>query len=507
MYLASAEQIPAIDRMACETLWTDVKTLMYNAAHCMYNRLIRLAKPSDSIVILCGKGNNGGDGYALACELAESGFCVKAINVFSVPPRSEAALFYYERCRETLDVLAYHEDPQRAESLVNNADHIVEAVFGTGFSGDAKAPADRLFAIANASSAIRHAADIPGGIHADDGSVGQSVFQADYTYTFAIGKRGLYSYPAREFAGEITVEDIGIPDKLITDHFPLTAYLTDEAYIRQTLKKRALNTNKGDYGRLLAFVGSRDMTGAASLCLKGALRTGVGLSVLASEQAVVDAVRLRLEEPIYLPLPTENGVYGQKALDALIHASQKASACVMGCGLGQALSDSSLISALIETLDLPLILDADALNALEGNTDVLKKAKHTPILTPHPKEFSRLCGQSVADVQANRIRLALDFAAEHRVVLVLKGAATVIALPDGRLFLNSTGNPGLSKGGSGDVLAGMIASFAAQGYTAEESAVCAVYLHGKAADEMKNELSESGFLPSDLPLKVASLLP
>lgn len=503
MFTAPPELIPEIDRMACERLDFDVKTLMRNAAMSIFNRLVAKITKNDKIVILCGKGNNAGDGYCLAYELEKNSYDVTVINVFSALPRSVEAKFYYDECVKGTEVVEYGQRRKYAADCIESADHIVEAVFGTGFNGGAAYPADEVFRLANSSSAKRYAVDIPGGIKPADGTVCGEVFNADYTYTFAIGKDGMYSYPARKYAGEIFVEDIGIPYEMIIKNFDLKCYFTDEEYLRTVIKSRTVDSHKGDYGRLLVFSGSMDMPGAAALCLDGALRTGVGIGILASERAVVEKVQNKMNEPIYLPLDVENGIYGRLAFDLLKKAAHKANACLMGCGLGERARDKSIIYNIIEEFEIPLVIDADAVNALEGRPDMLLRAKRIPVITPHPLEFSRLSGIPLKDVQSNRLNVAMDFAKRYKAATVLKGAATVIALPDGRVFINSTGNPGLAKGGSGDVLSGMIASFAAQGYSAEESAVCAVYLHGKAGDALKEKISESGFIPSELPMEAA----
>ncbi|MGN0989475.1 MAG: NAD(P)H-hydrate dehydratase [Eubacteriales bacterium] len=258
--------------------------------------------------------------------------------------------------------------------------------------------------------------------------------------------------------------------------------------VKNIIKPRKQDTHKGSYGALKLICGSRNMTGAAALASEAALRTGVGLLYVSTDAYVRRILQTKLTEPVFCDIKTVTG---------------KETAVLVGCGLSMR---RALLVKYAISLGLPTVIDADALTYLGAHGNILQRAKSPLILTPHPAEMSRLCGLSVAQIQADRVGTARKYAVENCVTLVLKGHKTVVALPDGRVYVNTTGNAGLAKGGSGDVLAGIIASLLAQGYTAEESAVAGVWLHGKAADVLKDEISEYGLLASDIPTQVAKLL-
>jgi NAD(P)H-hydrate epimerase len=284
--------------------------------------------------------------------------------------------------------------------------------------------------------------------------------------------------------------------------------ITNAKQIFTALPKRPLDSNKGTFGTLTAICGSANFIGAAYLCVLGALRSGVGIVCLASVERVIAAVASRIAECTYLPMKeTTAGSISAENADVLLarlspsspsSRQAKNTAALVGCGMTNTPATAELVRALIEGADCPLILDADALNAVSADTAVLNRAKKTPIITPHIGEMARLTGRSIDQIKGDTVNTAVNFAASHNCVTVLKDFRTVIAHPDGRYYINKTGNPGLAKGGSGDVLAGIISSFTAQGREAFDAAVCGVYLHGLAADRCAERKSQYGMLPSDI---------
>ncbi len=267
------------------------------------------------------------------------------------------------------------------------------------------------------------------------------------------------------------------------------------------LPKRTSNSHKGNYGKALMYVGSADMPGAARLASLGALRTGAGLVCVASHTKCIDICAASLCEPIYIRLPD-----GDKGTDAFIEYSGSCTCALVGCGIGKGEEVTKRVNRIIRELDIPIILDADGINAISGNINVLSEAKNEILLLPHPLEFSRISGISVEYIQKNRQVCADDFAKAHGVTLLLKGNGTVIADKNGRCCINTTGGSALSKGGSGDVLAGIICSLACQGLSLFDAAVCGAYFHGAAGDSLAVELSDYGVLPSEIPLCVAKLI-
>jgi len=294
------------------------------------------------------------------------------------------------------------------------------------------------------------------------------------------------------------VADIGMPPEVM-EAIPTRLHALDEDMIRRSLKPRARDAHKGDFGRALLFCGSRGMAGAAALAAKAALRCGVGLAELAVPESIYPVLASSLHEPIFTLLPeTGEGTAAFGAFLLLKKALVRADALLMGCGLGRGVHLTRLIEKLLEAAECPVVLDADGINAIAGDINILKKAKAPVILTPHPGEMGRLLGISAGEVQESRLECARDFAVRFGVTLILKGANTIIASPDQTVFMNMTGNAGMAAGGSGDVLAGMVASFLAQGFLPQDAAFCATYLHGLAGDRCAGRLSQRAMLPSDL---------
>ena len=478
--------------------------LMKKAASEMHRVIVDRLHPYDAVTVLCGRGNNAGDGYELARLLRRGGYNVICVNIFDAEPAVEPAHTCYEAYLNEGGRTV--SDPKAACKKIAMSDIVIDAVFGIGFRGSIE-PETALYRILDeangASRAYRVALDVPSGVRSGDGSVGNIAFAADMTVTVTAVKIGMMSYPARFFCGTIEEVDIGVPAELL-DGYENPGFIPDDKYVFSALPKRFQISNKGDFGKLLCLCGSENMTGAAVLAVDAALHAGTGLVTLASEKSVIDCVRGRLCEPIYTPLDWESESRTAEILASL----SKYSAVLAGCGLGKSQAKAKFLETVVQNASAQLIFDADGINMLAGNINVLREARKAPILTPHPGEFSRLTGMDVTYINDNRIKCALEFAEKYRCILVLKGAGTITAAPDGRYAVNVSGNAGLAKGGSGDVLAGLAAGLAAHPQIdAFDAAVCAVYLHGRAADVLKGKISEYGFLPSELAKEFARMLP
>ena len=363
----------------------------------------------------------------------------------------------------------------------------MDCVYGTGFRGKLPKNVRRIFNAARAKTVI--ACDLPSGVGSDDGSVCEGALCATKTVTFAAYKPCFFLYPAKDYCGAVIPADIGMPKEALEKQNGIG--LPDREYIHSLIRPRPENSHKGTFGTLLTVCGSKTMTGAAALAAQGALRCGVGLVTMALPKQIIPTLQAKLSEPVFIQRK----------------GSPKATAVLVGCGIG---NDPKALKFALEQ-GKSTVIDADAINLLAEDPELLqnfldKYPKAQVILTPHPAEFARFMKTSVQKVEADRLAAARKFAEQYpTVTLVLKGHHTIVAHGES-FFMNLTGNTGLSKGGSGDVLAGMIASFLAQGYSATEAALCGVYLHGAAANELRKELSEHGMLPSDLPLAVARLL-
>ena len=445
--------------------------------------------------ILCGSGNNGGDGVELAALLREEGG--KAVVLLTDKlPDTDTARACMELRSEKPDNISFRENPEAAKEQMRSADVIIDCVFGTGFHGELPPAAAEMLAFANAEcDALKIAVDVPSGVNADSGEIAENSFMPDITLVLGAMKTGLLNHPCCEYCGETKVLDIGITDGCFTD---CEAVFTPSS-ITDKLPCRPACANKGDFGKLLNVSGCINYIGAAILSSRAALRIGTGLVTLAATEYVMGAVAAAMPECVYFPLHQDDRGYIYSAnAKMLAEAAEKATAVSFGCGMGNNENTSILAETLIRSGSCPLILDADGINCISDNINVLKDNDRPIILTPHPGEFARLLGMSAAQVQADRLELAKRFAKDYGVVLLLKGMNTVIAAPDGRVTVNPTGNNALSKAGCGDVLTGIIAGLAAQGVEAYDAAVLGAYLHGKCADELVKDQNPASVLASEL---------
>ncbi len=465
-----------------------VTTLMENAAAEMYE-CIKLRRINlGSVAVLCGRGGNGGDGYALACLMQNDGVNVRVINV-NAPKNENSALFLEKYLTNGGALLKYSDDADLAADVITEATLVIDALHGVSFAGELRGEELILVELANSSSGFIAAVDLPTGVSAD-GRVSANCVLADLTVTFTVHKEATVSYPALGYCGEVVVADIGIPGDIIGGIRPEGCIIDDE--VLEYLPQRPANSNKGSFGTLLALVGSPEMPGAAYLSALGALRSGLGLLKLSADSETLAILKNRLAEPVFVPF----------SKDAV--CDQRYSALLLGCGIGRQY-DSSL-DELLKHQNQITIIDADGINYLASHINVLMEMQGEVILTPHPGEMARLIGEDVDYVNHNRIECARAFAMEFCCVLVLKGDHTVVASPNGDVFVNTTGNSALSKGGSGDVLAGVIASLAAQGITPLKAACVGVYVHGRAADNLRLKYGTRGMLPHDLPEEIGRLL-
>lgn len=449
-------------------------------------------------VILCGNGNNGGDGFVVAHCLAgwSSDILVVLLNG---RPKTGDALKMYEKAQKTTGVRFSGYPDEGLEKEIQEADLIVDGIYGIGFHGSVKEEYLPVIRWVNHSNAKVVSLDLPSGISCDFGTVEGEAVQADYTVTFSALKLSQAQYPSMEYCGEISVADVGIPQKVLGGS-DFAAETTGPWALRKILAPRKPNTNKGSFGCLLCLCGSRGMAGAAVMSAQAASRCGVGLVDLALPESIYPVAAGSLKEAVFTLLPErENQVSVSEAESILLKKlEQKTTACLIGCGLGTSREAQALVEYLLTHSKAPMVIDADGLNAVAAKPELLSKARSPMVLTPHPGEMARLLKTTVQDVQCHRLEYAKKFAVEHQLVLVLKGNKTVVACPDGRLFINTTGNPGMAKAGSGDVLAGMIGSFLAQGLSPVDAAAGGVYLHGLAGDRCARRLSQIGMTAPDL---------
>jgi hydroxyethylthiazole kinase-like uncharacterized protein yjeF len=495
MKIANAEQMKQIEAYAIEKMFIPVSVLMENAGQAVYDTIVNeIGVVSDKkCVVLCGTGNNGGDGFVVARIFASIGAGVNVIIAGDKQKIKEDALVPYNKL--TYIDKCELSDYQSIE-LIKNADIIVDAIFGTGFQGVMNQELMNMINLINGTKAYKVAADLPSGMNADNGNVVDNCIKADLTVTFGLCKPCHFMHPSSTYCGKVVLNNIGIPKEAINCvHIDLN--IIDEAFINSIMPIRNKFSHKGTFGNLLAICGSSNMTGAAFFAAMGALRSGVGLVNLSAPKSIIPILQSKLNEPVFLPYPD---LINDKAEIADIYRKpmEKSSACLIGCGIGTNEATDLILEHFLLNFDKPLVLDADALSFLAERKEILKQTKAQLVITPHLKEFSRLCGLSIEEINENKISVVKEFSLKYNVVTVLKGAYTVISMQNGDVYINITGNSGLAKGGSGDVLAGMLSAFLAQGFSLDNAAVSAVYYHGLAADKLAEKTSEYGMSPTDL---------
>ena len=502
MRILTAAQMREADRYTIDEIGIPSLVLMENAGRQVVAAIEAAYETQldGRVAVLCGRGNNGGDGFVVARTLLQRGIDT---SVFVIGALSEVR----GDARTNLDILGRLGvtvveigDEQAWElhfSEISQCSLIVDAIFGTGLKSAVAGMMETIIADVNASDIPIVSVDLPSGMSADTPDLVGDCVDASLTVTLAAPKLPLVLPPGEAYAGDVVIADIGIPHEVIESlEGPHVELLTPEQ-LRGLVGPRAADSHKGDFGRLTIVAGSTGKTGAAHLAAMGALRSGAGLVTVATPRCCVSVVASM--SPVYmtLDLPDESGTVAADGVETLLELTHDVVAC--GPGLGRTPQVAAFVRGLLDRATVPLVLDADALTVLADDPGRLTgREDRDVILTPHPGEMARLIGASIADVQANRIEVATDFATTHRVYVVLKGHRTVIATPDGHAYINPTGNPGMATGGSGDVLTGMIAAWLAQLLDAEAACRLAVFLHGAAGDMSEASKGQVGMIATDL---------
>lgn len=469
------------------------------------------ARKGAHVVIVCGKGNNGGDGFVIARLLRKDGYGVKTFLLGKAKDLKGDALTNYKklkRMKAGVVEIAAANIPD-LEGAIEDAYVIVDAVFGTGFAGEPKGVAAAAIEAMNVAGAPVVAVDIPSGVNASTGEAALAV-AADITVTMALPKRGHTLHPGRALTGELAVVDIGIPIDVVAGNDP-GVYLMQPEDIAGALPARPPDAHKWSCGAVAAVCGSTGFTGAAALTCTSALRAGAGLVTLAVPKGLNTIMEVKLTEVMTLPVAdTRDGSFALKAATKIKKLIEKADAVAIGPGLSLNTETQQLVRRLLPKMGRPAVLDADGINAFAGKPKKLKGLDFPLIITPHAGELSRLTGIDKGAIGMERIDAARYVATELGLVVVLKGAPTVVSEPTGSVYVNPTGNEGLATAGSGDVLTGVIAGFLAQGLDAIPAACCGAYVHGLAADMLRESIGHYGFLAGDvqdmIPMAVASLL-
>lgn len=492
MELTTSKLMRDADNTAIHIMGIPSTLLMRNAAKALAVSAMELMGESRTAVIFCSGGNNGGDGVAAAAYMLLRG---KNVRVFLVGSREKMTADTKEMERRLCELGGRLENFDEADptlpELLNEAGVIVDAMFGVGLNRPLEGKPLAAVKMINASPAPAIAADIPSGIEADSGRVLGDAVKCVKTVTFSMAKPGHFAQPGCTFCGKVEVVDIGIPAELLKE-CGSGIFAVEEKDI--SLPRREKISYKGSYGRLLTVGGSVGYTGAPVLCAKAAERSGAGLVYLAVPSDIYEITAVKSDGAMPFPLSGDSqGRFSLKALPVIEKKIEECDVCVIGPGMGRSEEITELVNTLIPACGKTMVLDADALFAVAQDISVLKRAAKPPVLTPHDGEFARLMPEQSGD----RISDAREFARENECVLVLKGHRTVIAFPDGEVYITQTGNPGMAKGGSGDVLSGVIGAMLCQ-LPLKKAVITAVWLHGRAGDIACDRLGEYSMTAMDI---------
>lgn len=498
MRILSAEQIKAVEAAADKSGISYLRLMENAGAACAKAIRMRFDHTDKRrVVVLCGKGKNGGDGFVAARKLYENGYAVRVILVMG-EPKAENAQEMFSRVTELgIPVDMYDAASENQRERLMAADIILDSVFGTGFSGALPETIENLFAFLRKCKGYVISIDLPSGLSADSGEVLSTPVHADLTVSVMALKRSLVTYPAKRYAGEIQVVSIGVPEGLYEPY--VKAFAFTDADIAALFPPRRDDAHKGDFGKALVVAGSYEMPGAALLSSSAAVECGAGLVRLAFPECAYAAVTAACPEKVLLPLCANRfGRISAQNEKKLLNALSSSTALLVGCGLGIDYDTKHLVKTLLQQAEIPVVLDADGINAVADGIDMLREVKAPLILTPHPGEAARLLGVSTAEIQNDRLGACAALCEKTGAVVVLKGAGTVISAGGQQFSVNLTGNSGMATAGSGDVLAGMILGFLCIGMPPLDAAAAAVHIHGLAGDAAAKAMSKCAVTPTKM---------
>lgn len=457
-----------------------------------------------SVFIFCGKGNNGGDGFAIARHTINRG---AHVHCFLLAPDEQISgdaktnltilrKISESTARLTISIIESKSDIETF--LSTKPDIIVDALFGTGLTSGITGLSAEIIETINRTNIPVAAIDIPSGVNGDTGDVNTVAIKARCTATMGALKRGLLFGRGKEHAGSVHIIDIGIPESIFSSSRAKT-FLVEKRDVSRVMPFRAFDVHKYQVGKVFILAGSIGYTGAAAMASESALRTGAGIVHLGIPKSLNAILEEKVTEVITIPLDETSGhSFSIKSFETVMQHINSAHVSIIGPGIGRNEETLELIRKIIAAVERPLVVDADGLFALIDHPELLKNTIAPIVLTPHIGEFGRLIGRASKEIEGTRVEIARNFAIEHHLTLVLKGAPTITATSTSEIYINATGNPGMATAGMGDVLCGVIGGLYAQGTTIEEAAWTGVYIHGAAGDEAKREVGEEGLLATDV---------
>lgn len=490
MKLLSAVENKNLDLLAMEKYSIPGIVLMEHAAREVVEAIVNSKDFEEDdfqkAIVICGKGNNGGDGFGVARWLSIHGYQVRVFLVGARPSQlsGDALLEYamFTKGGGRVETITDETEELIFKLALSNSDFVVDAMLGIGFSGELRTELKNICKLVNASDKYIVAVDMPTGVNADDGSIDADAIRANLTVTMNVFKPGQWLFPGRGCVGRMKCVGIGMSENIL-EEFPANAHLIDDEMLYALFPERRENAHKGEAGRVAICAGSPGFTGAAALAAKGAIKTGSGLvsvlTPLASRDVIAGIVIEAMTQGLLERMP---GILGGGAIGQILEFAKKCDVIAIGPGLGTNEATQDVIRDVISKVEIPVVIDADALTALKDHLDILKNMKASKVLTPHVGEMSRLTGLSVEEIEANRMSIAYKYAIDWNAVVVLKGAPTIVGTPSGNIYLNPTGSSSMATGGCGDVLTGIIASLIGQGISVEQAAICGVYVHGLAGE-------------------------
>jgi len=484
-YLVNSREMRQYDKNTSEILKVPSLILMEQAAIAACGELEKVLAKEDTILIVCGVGNNGGDGLALGRLLYLKGYIVELVLIGDEKKSTE-------QNRKQQEILSAYGVPVLKEIPTGRTyQMVVDAIFGVGLTRRIEGSYKSVIESMNELKGLKIALDIPSGVSADDGAVLGIAFRADKTITFAFDKVGLHLWPGNEFTGQIIIKEISITEHSFLERKP--AVMAIEERDLESIAARPSHSNKGTFGKLLIVAGSVNMAGAAILSGKSAYAAGCGIVRILTPEENRVIIQTSLPEAVLT-------TYSSKKADEEVvkDAMDWADVILIGPGIGTDRVAEILVKQMLKNASVPILMDADALNIVSKDVSILKRPHTEMVVTPHLGEMSRLTGDSVTFIQTHLMDVAKDFANTYNVTCVLKDERTITSVPYGETFVNLSGNAGMATAGSGDVLSGIIASLMAQGYSSEKAAPLGVYLHGAAGDCMISETGKAGLMASDL---------
>ncbi|MFI5303769.1 MAG: NAD(P)H-hydrate dehydratase [Nitrospiria bacterium] len=504
MKVANSYEMDRLDRETTAIQNISALKLMENAGQKSFTRIATHfgSLKGKSVLVIAGSGNNGGDGLVLARSLFQTGSETEVLFVSDLPTKNEPKINF--EIYDKIGGRIYHGSKglEKFPSLLKKSDLIIDAIFGTGLNRPVTSPLAEIIQSINDSGKMIVSLDIPSGVSADTGKVLGVAVRANATVTFALPKRGHFLNPGVSYRGELFVEDIGIPPFLVQQAGIKTELLEASLIADMLPKKRDRYSHKGNFGHLLVLAGAKGKRGAGALCCKAALRSGAGLVTWGLPKGLLFPDPY-IPEAMTLPLPeSPEGFLCLEAESAILSAIRDKDAVAIGPGLGIHPETKALLMKLLPQINIPVILDADGINLIAEDKEVLSKMTHPVLLTPHPGELGRFLGIEPAEVQTERYTLAAETAKRYKCHILLKGAYSLIASPDESVWINPTGNPGLAKAGTGDVLTGVIGALTVQGISLLNAALIGSYLHGLAGDLTSIEKGEMGMIATDVIEKI-----